>query len=65
VWARGGRPRVVFSFTVTGGKIAMTDLLADQERLGQFRSKDPSVTLVLANGCSSGQAGIGASVYAG
>src|SRR5579863_3470597 len=27
MWATGGRPRVVFSFTLTGGKIAAVDLL--------------------------------------
>jgi hypothetical protein len=37
VWAAGGRPRVVFSFTVTGGKIVAIDLLADSERLAQLR----------------------------
>src|ERR1700730_16246165 len=36
VWARGGRPRVVFSFTLSGGKIVAIDLLADPERLGQL-----------------------------
>jgi ketosteroid isomerase-like protein len=29
VWATGGRPRVVFSFTITGGRISAIDLLAD------------------------------------
>src|SRR5262249_33613698 len=29
VWAVGGRPRVVFSFTLTGGKITRIDLLGD------------------------------------
>ena len=37
VWAPGGRPRVVFSFTVTRGKIVAIDLLADTERLAQLR----------------------------
>lgn len=59
-----GRLRVMVSFTVTSGKVTI-DLLADQERLGQFDLIDPSVSLVLASGCSSGQAGTGASVYAG
>src|SRR6266702_4584092 len=36
VWAPGGRPRVVFSFTVAGGKIVAIDLLADHERLRQL-----------------------------
>jgi RNA polymerase sigma factor (sigma-70 family) len=34
VWAPGGRPRVVFAFTVTKGKIVEIRLLADPERLG-------------------------------
>lgn len=34
VWAPGGRPRVVFAFTIEGGKIVAIDLLADPERLG-------------------------------
>jgi hypothetical protein len=33
VWAPGGRPRVVFGFTVTGGKIVAIDILADPARL--------------------------------
>jgi RNA polymerase sigma factor (sigma-70 family) len=36
VWAPGGRPRVVFGFTVTRGKIVEIELLADPERLGQL-----------------------------
>ncbi len=36
VWAPGGRPRVVFGFTITGGKIVAIDILADPERLGQL-----------------------------
>ena len=36
VWAPGGRPRVVFGFTITRGKIVAIDLLADPERLGQL-----------------------------
>jgi RNA polymerase sigma factor (sigma-70 family) len=34
VWAPGGKPRVVFAFTVTNGKIVEIHLLADPERLG-------------------------------
>jgi RNA polymerase sigma factor (sigma-70 family) len=37
VWAPGGRPRVVFGFTITRGKIVAIDLLADPERLRQLR----------------------------
>ena len=36
VWAPGGRPRVVFGFTITGGKIVAIDLIADPERLPQL-----------------------------
>jgi RNA polymerase sigma factor (sigma-70 family) len=33
VWAERGRPRVAFTFTVTGGTIVEIDLIADPERL--------------------------------
>src|SRR6266542_428438 len=33
VWAAGGRPRVVFAFTITREKISAIDLVADPERL--------------------------------
>ncbi|HZC76297.1 MAG TPA: sigma-70 family RNA polymerase sigma factor [Ktedonobacterales bacterium] len=33
VWAPGGRPRVVFDFTITRGKIVAITILADPERL--------------------------------
>jgi len=36
VWAAGGRPRFVFSFTITRGKIVAIDILADPERLRQL-----------------------------
>ena len=36
VWASGGRPIVVFEFTITHGKITEIDLLADPERLRQL-----------------------------
>jgi RNA polymerase sigma-70 factor (ECF subfamily) len=36
VWATGGRPRVVFSFTLSGGKITAIDLLGDPDLLGQL-----------------------------
>src|SRR5918997_622865 len=36
VVAPGGRPRVVFGFTIMGGKIAEIELLADPERLRQL-----------------------------
>lgn len=35
-WAPGGRPRVVFAFTITGGKIVAIDLVADPARLGEI-----------------------------
>src|SRR6266581_4898150 len=37
VWAPGGRPRVVFGFTITRGKIVEIDLVADPARLRQLR----------------------------
>jgi RNA polymerase sigma-70 factor (ECF subfamily) len=33
VWAPGGRPRVVFSFKVAGGRVVEIELLADPVRL--------------------------------
>jgi RNA polymerase sigma factor (sigma-70 family) len=36
VWAAGGRPRVVFTFTLTDGKITAIDLLGDAGTLGQL-----------------------------
>ena len=36
VWAPGGKPRVVFSFTVLRGKIVAIDLIADPARLSQM-----------------------------
>jgi RNA polymerase sigma factor (sigma-70 family) len=36
VWAPGGRPRVVFEFTITRGKIVQIDMLADPERLSRL-----------------------------
>jgi RNA polymerase sigma-70 factor (ECF subfamily) len=36
VGAPGGRPRVVFGFTITHGKIVEIDLVADPERLRQL-----------------------------
>jgi RNA polymerase sigma-70 factor (ECF subfamily) len=36
VWAPGGTARVVFSFTIAGGKITAIDLLADAARLGEL-----------------------------
>src|SRR5579875_2693177 len=36
VWAPGGQPRVVFSFTVAGGKIVAIDLIADPVRVSQL-----------------------------
>jgi RNA polymerase sigma-70 factor (ECF subfamily) len=32
-WAPGGKPRVVFAFTIEDGRIAAIDLLSDPERL--------------------------------
>ena len=36
VWSVGGRPRVVFGFTVAGGRVVGIDLLADAGRLGDL-----------------------------
>jgi len=36
VWAPGGRPHVVFGFTIMGGKIVAIDLVTDPERLRQL-----------------------------
>jgi len=36
VWAPGGRPRVVFAFTMRDGKIIGIDLVADPERINQL-----------------------------
>jgi RNA polymerase sigma factor (sigma-70 family) len=36
VWAPGGKPRVVFSFTITAGKVVAIELLADPERIRQL-----------------------------
>jgi hypothetical protein len=36
VWAPGGRPRVVFAFTLARGRIVAIDLLADPERLREL-----------------------------
>ena len=36
VWAPGGRPRVVFSFTIIEGRIVQIDMLADPEHLGRL-----------------------------
>jgi RNA polymerase sigma factor (sigma-70 family) len=34
VWAPGGQPRVVFAFTIEGGRVVAIDLLADPARIG-------------------------------
>ncbi len=36
VWAPGGRPRVVFDFTIKGGKIVEIDMVADPDRLREL-----------------------------
>src|SRR5438445_774258 len=36
VWAPGGKPRVVFSFTIADGRIVGIELLADPGRLAQL-----------------------------
>ena len=39
VWVQGGRPRVIFSFTISDGKIVAIDMLADPERLSKLDLK--------------------------
>jgi hypothetical protein len=34
VWAPGGTPRVLFSFTIVRGSIVAIEIVADPERLG-------------------------------
>jgi RNA polymerase sigma-70 factor (ECF subfamily) len=34
VWGQGGQPRAAFSFTITDGKIAAIEIIADPERIG-------------------------------
>lgn len=41
VWAPGGRPRVVFTFSVLGGRVIRIDLLADPEVLAGLRIEYP------------------------
>jgi RNA polymerase sigma-70 factor (ECF subfamily) len=36
VWLQRGQPRMVFGFTISGGKIVAIDLLADPERIRQL-----------------------------
>jgi RNA polymerase sigma-70 factor (ECF subfamily) len=44
VWAQGGAPRVVFSFTICDGKIAAIEMIGEPTRLQQFdlRVPDPA-----------------------
>ena len=37
VWSQGGKPRIVFGFTIANGKIEAIDLLADADRLAKMR----------------------------
>lgn len=36
VWAPGGRPKVVFAFTIVDGKVAAIHSIADPERIGEL-----------------------------
>jgi RNA polymerase sigma-70 factor (ECF subfamily) len=36
LWAPGGLPRLVFAFTIRGGRITAIELLADPDRLRQM-----------------------------
>jgi RNA polymerase sigma-70 factor (ECF subfamily) len=40
VWASGGRPVVVFGFTIRNGKVAEIELAADGERLSRLKIKN-------------------------
>ncbi len=40
VWAVGGRPQVVFSFTITDGKIVQIEMVADPDHLAQLELAD-------------------------
>jgi RNA polymerase sigma-70 factor (ECF subfamily) len=37
VWAAGGRPIIVFGFTVRDGRVVEIELIADSERLGRLQ----------------------------
>jgi RNA polymerase sigma factor (sigma-70 family) len=37
VWAQGGKPRVVFAFAIARGKVTAIEMIADPERIGQFK----------------------------
>jgi RNA polymerase sigma-70 factor (ECF subfamily) len=36
VWAPHGKPRVVFRFTIAGGKVAQIDLVGDTEEMARL-----------------------------
>ncbi len=36
IWMHRGKPRVVFAFTITGGKVAAIEMIGDPERIGQL-----------------------------
>jgi RNA polymerase sigma-70 factor (ECF subfamily) len=36
VWAMGGKPRMVFGFTIKHGKIVAIEMVADRERLSRL-----------------------------
>jgi len=38
-WAPGGRPRAVFNFTISGGKVGAIDILVDPQTLGRLEVK--------------------------
>ena len=38
VWAQGGKPRVLFRFTIDGERITAIELIADPARLAAFSS---------------------------
>lgn len=38
MWMHRGKPRVVFAFTITGGKVAAIEMIGDPERIGQLEA---------------------------
>jgi hypothetical protein len=36
VWARGGKPKVAFDFTVVAGKVTRIDMIGDEDVLSEM-----------------------------
>jgi hypothetical protein len=47
-WASGGRPRVVFAFTIADGKIFEIEMVADPESIGELPDRPRGLTTNLA-----------------